>query len=355
MSRKHNSALITKAIMLLLALIIMIFVACLAWFTSSEHPANASGLSVKTETSQGFEMAVGFETNLSKGYVMSDFAKDLNLTNIDANAVDTNAQDGTYNIFSDFIALDITGNGITLVRPAMRNKNQGINTESSNYEREAIPNSDYISFDLYIKSPKACKLYLADESQAIGKAESVSGGSLVSASGEVSSDAIVGAIRTAFTDYGKDNYEESDTLTDLISNRTDPNALWIPRSDIRYDDTTYGAPTLYTDITGQYHKDASFSVDGVDMNTYIHHYFSYPGKGEQGFYTTFDEAITKTITGLSKENVMICDVGHYNETDGMYYGKVLINIWIEGCDSEARRVMNGGEFKIDFEFLTKDN
>ncbi len=354
MKSKQNTSLMIKAIMLLLALIIMVFIACLAWFIPPDYPVTANGLSVKTEREQGFDMAVGFETKLSGGYVMSDFAKEFDLTNISAKpTADSSGAAGTYNIFNDFIAMDLTGNGITLVRPTMKSKNTGIDTTSTSYE-EPEANKAYISFDLYIRAPKACKLYLADESQAVGKVE-YDGGSLVSASGEISPDAIVGAVRTAFTDYGPSNYSESDNYDDVIAQKTAPNALWIPRSDIRYDDTTVLGPHLYTRITGQYHADASYTVDGVSMNTYVHHYFYYPGDNQTGYYDTFDDAITKTITGLSKENVMICDVSHYNENDNMYYGKVLINIWIDGCDSEARRAMNGGKFRVDFEFLKVDN
>lgn len=354
MKSKQNTSLMIKAIMLLLALIIMVFIACLAWFIPPDYPVTANGLSVKTEREQGFDMAVGFETKLSGGYVMSKFDKDFILTNIYAEpTTGSEGKAGYYNIFNDFTSLDLTGNGINLIRPTMKPKFTGIDTTSTSYS-VAEANKDYISFDLYIRAPKPCKLYLADESEAIGRAE-YDGGSLVSASGEVSPDAIVGAIRTAFTDYGADNYKEADNYEEVIEPKTAPTALWIPRSDIRYDDTTVLGPHLYTDITSQYHADASYTVDGVSMNTYVHHYFYYPGNNQVGYYSTFDDAITKTITGLSKDNVVICDIGHFNQSDNMYYGKVLINIWIDGCDSEARRAMNGGGFKIDFQFQKVDD
>jgi hypothetical protein len=38
-----------------------------------------------------------------------------------------------------------------------------------------------------------------------------------------------------------------------------------------------------------------------------------------------------------------------------YIHKFVMNIWVEGCDAEARRALNNGKFNLDIKFCTDDN
>ena len=68
-NNRQKRSLIIKAIMLLLALIVMIFAASLAWYRSPEAPVNADGLSLQASGSKYFDMAVGFQsTNNNYNY-----------------------------------------------------------------------------------------------------------------------------------------------------------------------------------------------------------------------------------------------------------------------------------------------
>ena len=40
-----------------------------------------------------------------------------------------------------------------------------------------------------------------------------------------------------------------------------------------------------------------------------------------------------------------------NETDGMYYASLVVRIWIEGTDREARLALAGGEFDVNLQVV----
>ena len=372
--KRQNTSLIMKAIILLLALIIMVFTGSLAWF-SHIRTVTADGVSVKTKTTQDFKMAVGFKNNQTEGkgddgYVVSEFTKHFELANVEI-------KDGNistfYNVFENRHPVDLTGDGITLVRPVLTSDNSSIETGEPHPEYVGVANEHYIAYDLFFQSSEECQIVLDKKTKVLGLVEQ-QGGNLVGDDSTISSDAIVGALRVAFTDYSVDNdgnqnmnynlINSDDTLrktNDLDADgkyifdnpRTAPNALWIPRADIRFDDSD--KPILYTGITNEMSEHASYTVDGENMNTFRHTFYVYDD--DQSGYKEYDDRITSTITGLEEENVVICNVTHEgkdSEGNKCYYGKVHVKIWIEGCDSEARRVMNSGQFIIDMELLSKE-
>lgn len=369
--KKHNNSLMIKAVMLLLALIVVVFVASLAWF-SENREATADGLSVSTNETQEFKMAVGFKNKDTKQYVVSNFTRHFNLRKVEVIEDEQSGVVAVYDVFKDMDPRDITGDGITLVRPTLKNKNSQID-HSGGYS-VARPNEDYVSFDLYFQSANRSQIFLDDNSSVLGLIEK-NGGELVDPNNptKFSSDAIVGALRVAFTDYSVNDdsstsdyelvnirgelikNEDVDDKGNLVVSRTAPNALWVPRSDIRFDDTDPANPVLHSGLEDSMSANASYVSDGWNMNTFKHSFFAY--SNGNGAYKDSDQIITSTITGIKKDRTVICDVIHPGVDkygNNCYYGKVHVNIWLEGCDSEARRVMNTGKFYIDFEILSRD-
>ncbi|MBR2715554.1 MAG: hypothetical protein IKB73_05050 [Ruminococcus sp.] len=203
MRYKDSTSLIIKAIMLLLALIVMIFVASLAWFTESAKPVDATGVSAKTSSSKYFDMAVGFESSVNGyQYTMSQYSKNLNLR-------DVITPDGEhYDALNDFSPVDITGDGVTLVRPSMQLKNVDIDRNSGTFTTVS-PNKEYICFDMYFRASEPCQVFLDDGSFVKGAIEDTPGdGNLIQTEktddnrkadeGDYSKDAVVGAVRISF-------------------------------------------------------------------------------------------------------------------------------------------------------------
>ncbi len=344
--KRQNTSLIMKAIILLLALIIMVFAGSVAWFTQNPL-VNADGLSLQATGSKYFDMAVGFQSIKNNyNYTMSQYTKNLNLR-------DVIAADGEhYDVLADFSPVDITGDGVTLVRPSMTDKNKDIDRTSNTYSTVS-PNKEYICFDMYFRSDEECIVFLDKGSFVKGAVEDRPGdGKLIQNSdadgvrkakeGNFSKDAVVGAVRIAFVNY--DRFFEGD---DLENRKDEVKLLWLPRPDIHINsNSTNKNWTLSTNVQPGQIIDrfgASGKFEGFPADTYTHHYYSYgiADDGQRIGDVNYDKTVTDT------KRLPICEV---NEKIGeYYYGKTQVNLWIEGCDSEARRAVSGGQFQVNFD------
>lgn len=344
MAKRRNKSLIIKAIMLLLALIIMIFVASLAWFSTTPKPNYATGVQAKTIGVADFEMAVGFKTSQNGyKYVMSDYTKTMNFR-------DLKCGDSYMDALHDFSPIDVTGDGVTLIRPTLTDKNRQID-RTSNVYTSVTPNKEYISVDFYFRSQEECNVYLDKESYVIGACELNADGSInedgllndtenQSSYGDFSKDAVVGAVRVSFVEYNRVIEEE-----DLENRQFSPSVLWLPRPDVYLESnaTTTGW-TLHTGVEpGEIEFDNTYST----WDTYTHHYYAFADDGTgtgklKGQDFNYENTVTET------NNDIICHIDEYHQ-DGFYYGKVQLNIWIEGCDTEARRAISGGNFLVNFD------
>lgn len=342
MTKKRQSSLIIKAIMLLLALIIMIFVASLAWFTRNAPPVDASGVKAKAIGVAEFDMAVGFKTSQNGyKYVISDYDKTLNFR-------DLKVGDKRMDALHDFSPIDVTGDGVTLIRPTLKNKNLEIDRNSNVYT-SVTPNKEYISVDMYFRSSNPCSVYLDKDSYAIGKCELNEDGTIndnglltdterKSSYGDFSKDAVVGAVRVSFVEYDRVINEE-----DLTKLALTPSLLWLPRPDV-YLESNSGTSgwTLHTDAEpGKY----IVGEGSLARDTYTHHYYAFADNG-QGELVGTDFNYSNTVTQTNSD--VICKVDEIHD-DGFYYGKTQVNIWIEGCDTESRRAISGGKFLVNFD------
>ncbi|MBQ4129473.1 MAG: hypothetical protein IJO20_08965 [Ruminococcus sp.] len=342
MKSKQTTSLIVKAIMLLLALIVMVFVATLAWFSNVSEPKSATGVQAKTIGVAEFEMAVGFKTSQNGyKYVISDYEKTLNFRSLKFGATRKDA-------LHDFSPIDVTGDGVTLIRPTLKNKNLEIDRNSNVYNT-VTPNKEYISVDMYFRSNDPCSVYLDKDSYAIGKCELNPDGTInedglltdterKSSYGDFSKDAVVGAIRVSFVEYDRVIEEE-----DYDHRATTPTALWLPRPDIYLEsNATSSGWVLHTDaVPNQY----IVGEGDLARDTYTHHYYAF-AENSEGKIVGTDFNYENTVTQTNKDVICVVDEIH---TDGYYYGKTQVNIWVEGCDTEARRAISGGQFLVNFD------
>lgn len=342
MKSKQNTSLMIKAIMLLLALIIMVFVASLAWFTETATPVEATGVSVKTSASKYFDMAVGFESSVNGyQYTISQYSKNLNLRDV------ITADGKHYDALHDFSPIDITGDGVTLVRPSMQPKNVDIDRNSGTFTTVS-PNKEYICFDMYFRASEPCQVFLDEGSFVKGAIEDTPGdGNLVDTEllanddgrkakeGNFSKDAVVGAVRVSFVNY--DVFYEGEDLENL---QNEARLLWLPRPDIHLNTPNNEIWSLSTGLTKDNVIDDSFG-----SSTFTHQYYTYIYDEAQERYFGEDRIYENTVTDPSKD--AICSVNYKN--GDYYYGKTQVNIWIEGCDAEARRAIAGGKFQVNFD------
>ena len=361
-------SLMAKGIMVLLALIVLIFAITFSWFTSRTS-LTADGISLTAETSGDFEYAIGFYNNGTGGsYAVTQFTSDpaaLDLKALTA-SVDGGTTYGTYDLLHDYQPIDITGDGVTLIRPSMMHSNTDINKSSDDFSY-AVPNQQYINFDLYFRSDtQGIPVYLADGSFAKAACENAVGSGALTDStkasangynksdyGDFSKDAIVGATRIAITPY---NYSSKPTNlyggSDAYQAITDSSMLdgahgfiWLPRPDIHVNSTDT--------LTGWTLSTADYPAAYKDTDAQ-HTYYDIFEQGSQKQIATYSNTITPTVLAQSNQLMANIDSNSFEYGD-YYYTKVNVRIWVEGTDLEARRAFSGGRFEVNFKLSTNND
>ena len=363
-------SLLIKGMIVLLSLSVLIFAATFSWFTIDDPDADATGFSARTEATGDFEYAIGFyNSETMDDYAITPFTNDttaLNLESLEATIVGQSTA-GTYNLLHDYVPIDVTGNGATLIRPSMMYGNSQVNTDSDDYSI-ADPNVQYINFDLFFRSEStSVPVKLANGSYAIGAAEiKGNGASDVGASsaaalktsssasstygfnpstyGTFSKDAIVGAVRIAFVPYTMDSTHVTASnilgkTDDYLSNAA--SFVWVPRPDLHANtnDTTSGWTLANATYPASYTTaDAKHQYYGIFENS----------------KTTVDYATANTVTptSLQSGSKQFTSITGAVKIGSYYYTKVNVRIWIEGTDNEARRAFSGGRFAVNFKFST---
>ena len=240
--------------------------------------------------------------------------------------------------------------------------------------------------------------------------------------GVFSEDSVVGAVRVGFTKYdnpvaGNSGNAAEDAATTAnrffgraISNnvydnnnlvaskafaytdpadKTDPDLLWIPRTDIylqnNFNDTsgdeTSTGWVLYDSEDAEWDNSLNTVKDATDTAYYqnsaetpayeltsLQHDLKYKEAASEHIYYNKDNInnanIDSRFTRLTTANTEYLKAGldlSGNDsiieeiyTDGeWYYGKCHVNLWIEGCDAEARRAVDGGLFFFGFALNAK--
>ena len=391
--KQDRHTLMAKGIMVLLALVVLIFIITFAWFTPPEEKNDAHGVSVKTKSGSDFEYAIGFKTSQTFGeYLVTDFTNSENSDwDIEKLKVPGKTEaDGTtpikYNLLYDYQPIDLTGDGYTLIRPAMDYGNWKINTGSYDYSI-AEANTQYISFDLILRSKSATTLSLGPNSFAIGASEvngttpKPDGSKLTGASverksdyGSFSRDAIVGAVRVAFLGFDDTLTAESystGTQDDKLNHT--PSLLWVPRPDLYLNnngnDLSTSGWSLNTGVTsGQTFNLQSQAMKDTEYSTYQHQYYNVfeiddpddvvKVKTDESDYVHVSSKDTEgneyhlndTVELIHLDKPMT--VHENNEDVTYYYGKVRVRIWVDGTDTESRRALSKGKFKFNFDLTT---
>ncbi len=366
--KTNRHSLLAKGIMVLLSLLILIFAFTYSWFTN-RAVVTADGISLTAETSGDFEYAIGFYNNGTGGsYAVTQFTSDATALNLKAltASVDGGTTYNTYDLLHDYQPIDITGDGVTLIRPSMLHSNTDINKSSDDYSF-AVPNQQYINFDLYFRSElQGIPIYLADGSFAKAACENTVGSGALTDStkastygynksdyGNFSKDAIVGATRIAITPYhyasqptnlygGADAYQ---AITDSSLLDGAHGFIWLPRPDIHVNSTD--TLTGWTLSTATY--PAAYSADDAQ-----HTYYDIFEQGSQKQIATYSNTITPA--GLAQANQLMANIDSNSFKYGdYYYTKVNVRIWVEGTDTEARRAFSGGRFEVNFKLSTNSS
>ena len=247
---------------------------------------------------------------------------------------------------------DITGDGVDLWRPKIDDTGAAPDlTEQDNwtratkdpYEGELL---DFIEVPVSLRSDRPMKIYLGANStvtpiceqgkslyssnpdgDAWDKVENASNFSTSSV--RFSRNYIAGAVRVAILQNM--GTEENASLQRM--------ALWVPNPD-------------YQLITSPSYD---FAANGTAESSYTYYTYAAQDGTAQKTLNTWDAGDVKSV--FTTGNADTPDESDYvmtmvkNETDGMYYASLVVRIWIEGTDREARLALAGGEFDVNLQFV----
>ncbi len=208
----------------------------------------------------------------------------------------------------------------------------------------ATPNKDFLQLNLKMRSVDELNVYLSSDSQALPNSES----SNLSEQGEFSRDYVVGALRVGFKNAAK-------TPIVWITNPEYHLNNVVGSSDISLDVNTEAKS--YPNGTGE--KGSNFK-----WNNPLEHYYYIKNASNAYELKTFPESQTfaelpETVNSVESDSTLLVTLSKNNQTDPYYQGEVTINVWIEGCDTEARKALVGGEFSLSLAFdsypVPKDN
>lgn len=369
--RTTRHSLMAKGIMVLLSLLVLIIAFTYGWYVQTYSTVDSTGIKINTSTNASFDVAIGFTTPDTDGYKITDWTNG----NIDfTNLVITGDSGSPYNLLAHFKPVDLTGDGVTLIRPEMLSKNVGINLSKDTYE---IPteNKEYISFDLIVRSSAAnVKVTLEPDCYVIGKIEGVaadtvpnnsalviSSGDSKSDYGDFSEDSVVGAVRMSFVDYTSDMNTYAELITDDNTLASSPSVLWIPRPDIylKANNGITGWELICANSSGTFPSGTGNYADSTSSNphtgnykdiTTTHYYYGiFEGSTHVGGvanYRTASAVFDLNTTSLENRTIVTTNANITNVENGKsyYYSKCRVNLWVDGCDAEARRAIDKGQF-----------
>ena len=229
---------------------------------------------------------------------------------------------------------DITSDGYNFFRPVFLTDSNNIRTPDTtvNWE-DAAKNRAYISQEITFRTGSASDIYIGSGTQIITSAENE--GKLLASSnpeeignispnGNFSRDCIVGALRISAVD-------SNDNMCFVM----------IPRTDVEF-----------------VQNGTSFSVEtneNVSLDVFDHYYYSTNYQSEGAPVKLDESKVVHAYTPSTDGTIAKIGTTTLNKNDGFYYTTATINIWVEGCDAEARRALSGGKFNIVLDFMAVEN
>ena len=405
--------LFTKNSIMMLVMLVVIFIAVFAWY-SIDKEVSADGITVKAALPNEVEIAVlkdGKIGNYSGGNFVENLWSGTALFNGPFSFSSDVTSDG-----KDFIipAFSSTEDNLTAKAEARKagkivNVNGTADDAKSNLELTSQEinegkTGDYFSAKFFIRSQKP-DIYIQSGSYLAMKAEVESdyltgdNSARKSSYGDFTSDALVAALRVSIT--GGPVYSISNNEATIVkdSNSEDVNEkkfVWVPRPDLFLyipegdsEDDWELVQGITTTTQGSDEEGANYNLqftrsgEPVDVgSTYVHTYFEKRANGDgitqkTAYTNLFPDPLSGTATAYAS-NPAVLD-GTYDvptlaaspkisdfdnnvtkntiEMSGTnyYVYAYTLNIWIEGNDSEARRAMNSGEFRLFLEFGNSAN
>lgn len=204
-------------------------------------------------------------------------------------------------------------------------------------------NQDYLVFTVLMRSKDKMSVYLSSASEAnptssVLKGENCGNPSTYASGAETfSKDCVVGALRVGFT------------------NQAGAKHVWITNPEFHLNNTVGSEVyTMDTDATNSTYSDGT----GVEPGNFIWnqpkvHYFYDKNKVlQRNLDAIYELPDTVTSNPGINSTTHIATLDGTPDSNGYYKDSVKFVVWIEGCDTEARRALVDGSFNLSFVFDT---
>ena len=308
---------VLKLLMLFVATLSVLVVGAWSWFNSASD-ADSDDIKMTISTIEALEVSVS----------NSSFSTHIDLSR------DTE-------ILDNLKMRDVTGFDSGFLVPKF-NSDIGISEPNLSASWDsAVANEDYLSFELVFRTKKQSDIYIASGTKVSTYCENqgapLDGADALNKSsyGDFSRDAIVGALRMNVFDSAGYKF------------------LWIPRPDIYLEASAdHQRYDLHTNLAlneQRTRKTIIHTCYGTNLNKALRDC----GESENVIASAsaftanaYDEASGSNITKIA--TTFIKDGDYY------YSQPVIINIWLEGCDTEALRALSGGKYEIALNFIAKN-
>ncbi len=269
----------------------------------------------------------------------------LNLADLTENGV---------NVLDTMKFINVSSNGQTFRIPALTQHDNYADIDNRVDAEYAVANKDYLSFDVYMRSKDPIKVYFSSDSKADPVSATLTGtgsgnpcsSAYATGNNTFSKDCIVGALRVA-------------ALNEVGTKKF----IWIPRPDIHLNNAV--GSTNYTmtidagsttNVAGTGKPESNYQWN----DSYKHFYF--PGNmganvmdiasGVGSNVQVYAGNVSplgipdSTKTEPTGGKTLLATLSGTPDADGYYVSHAKFNVWIEGCDTEARRALVGGKFNL---------
>lgn len=241
------------------------------------------------------------------------------------------------NVLDSMKFVEVTGEGTNFQIPQLTQKENYAEVNTSGVWKTATANKDYLQFTVYMRSKDKLNVYLGSGSQATPASSVLTGAncgnpsSYTSGDNAFSKDCIVGALRVA------------------VKDSTDAQKfIWITNPNFHLDNKIGSSDySMDTKATSTSYSAGTGAVGNyfVWNNPYKHYYHTTSGLVE--YSGNLLTEIPDTQSGIpTATTTQIAQLTGEPDANGYYTSKATFTVWIEGCDTEARRALVDGKFDL---------
>lgn len=301
---------------------ILMVVAVYAWFASNAN-----------NRVDAYDVQVQSDSTLQLSFDGSTWSSKLDLANLNKEGTETSVLDTM-----KFIA--VTGDGDNFYIPQLQQKQTYAIVKETGWSN-AKPNEDYLKFTVHMRSKDAINVYLSSDSYAAASSEVVKGencgnpSTYATGSETFSKDCIVGALRVAgFDNSGSKKF------------------VWIPEPKYHLNNPI-GTDnfTMDTNAGESSYTQGDDSVNGNFKwnNPYEHWY--YDKSGETYTLTKMTDNVLTSLPDTVQSvpvdgKTLVASLKGTKDANDYYNAQATFVVWVEGCDTEARRALVDGKFKL---------